>query len=599
MKLLEHFHELSLHPQNAKELKALILQLAVQGKLTRKWRAENPNYEDSTTLLDEIKVQKEQLIRNKKIKKEKKLPKITKEEIPYTLPKGWCWCRFEDIGVPQPGFSFKSKDFNRDGVGIPLIRIRDLHKTNVETYYSGEYRSEFLVYNGEYLVGMDGNFNIAQWNKGVALLNQRLCRLYFISDEIVKDFFIYSLQFELWALQGTKSYTTVDHLSGKQIRASKIPFPPLAEQKAIVSIVEQLFAEVEQLEALTEKRVQLKENFAVSALNDLVSHPEPDEGWQSLQPHFHRFFNEESNLQKLRETILTLAVQGKLTRKWRSENPELIEGPNAAPALLERIKAEKARLVKEKKIRKEKALPPISEDEIPYELPEGWVWCRIENVLDSFIGGFAYKSTRFIEYSDYQVLRLGNVKNDYLRFESKPVFIDKNYAEETSDYCLRVNDILITMTGTRAKRDYCFTALIEQHHLSERLLFLNQRVGCLRFNSNCSSKYINQALKSNVILDSIFNKATGTANQANVGKYAILEAAIPLPPYEEQKAIVAKVKRLMALCDELEAQVSQSKQQAEDLMQAVVREVFEGKKEYELEPNQFNIAAENSGSANT
>src|SRR5690606_16749803 len=142
-----------------------------------------------------------------------------------------------------------------------------------------------------------------------------------------------------------------------------IPIPPLEEQKAIVEVVETLFKEVEQLEHLTVERITLKEDFVTSALNQLTINNAKQE-WEFLQAHFKSFFNETPNIKKLRETVLQLAVQGKLTADWRVTNPDTED----ASILLKRIQKEKAQLIKNKKIKKEKSLPPITKDEIPYEM---------------------------------------------------------------------------------------------------------------------------------------------------------------------------------------------------------------------------------------
>lgn len=289
----------------------------------------------------------------------------------------------------------------------------------------------------------------------------------------------------------------------------------------------------------------------------------------------YRIVNDEistqlSLLTALRQAILTEAVQGRLTAQWRRDNPD----QEPAAELLRRIAAEKARLIREKKISKEKPLPPIRKEEMPYALPEGWVWCRLGEVLVRFLGGFAYESSRFITNSRNQVLRLGNVKNDQIRFDANPVFIDDEYAKTTSQYELKEDDILITMTGTKEKQDYCFTTKIRQQDILSVKLFLNQRVGCLRFSNEISSNFVNCILKNTQILEPIFKRATGSANQANIGKDAILDCLIPVTCLSEQHAIVRKVNTLLAYCDELEQQVRQSKADVERLMQAVLGEVF-------------------------
>ena len=570
MKLLEHFKELSLHPKNAEELKGLILQSAIQGKLTANWRKRNPKVAPASEFLMRIQQAKQILISEGKLKKIKLFPPISEQELTRDLPDSWVWCRFEDIADPQPGFAFKSKEFNQEGIGMPLIRIRDLHKSQIETYYSGDFRDEFIVNNGDYLLGMDGNFNIAQWNKGNALLNQRVCRLNFLDKTLIKEVFIYSLQFRIWSLQGTKSYTTVDHLSGKQIRECILPFPPLEEQKAIVEVVKQLFTEVEQLESLTKERIQLKESFVISALTRLTESENTQEEWNFLKQHFSSFFTEKKNIKSLRETILQLAVQGKLTESWRAMNSNI----EPASELLKRIEVEKEKLIAEKKIKKEKPLPPIGNDEMPYEVPDTWVWCRFGKLI-SFLNGYAFKSSTYVPSSNYQVIRLGNVKNDNFLVNTKEAYVPEIIGDDANGYKLYKDDILTTLTGTKNKRDYCFTCLVKDEHLEERILLLNQRVGCIRAVDKSTSELMNMFLKADTILDQLFATETGTVNQGNIGSTAFKNLVFPLPPIQEQQAIVEKVNSLMVLCDELEQQIESSQTQIEILLQSCLKEVFE------------------------
>jgi len=301
---------------------------------------------------------------------------------------------------------------------------------------------------------------------------------------------------------------------------------------------------------------------------------------KSIVSFFKRTENNIENIQtqitrqlflvnKLRQSILQEAVEGKLTAKWRKQHPELISGENHAARLLEKIKAEKERLIKEGKIKKQKSLPPISDDEKPFDLPEGWVWCRIDDIIKIFLGGYSYKSFLFKKSGRNQVLRLGNIRPNQIRYNVKPVYIDDDLAESTSSFKLIPGDILITMTGTRSKRDYCYTVLLKENHL-------NQRVGAFRFLDSVSVEFYNLLLKDDRLLDKIFSTATGSANQANIGSTALKNLAIPLLPLAEQQAIVEKVDLLMAKIDALEEQVKERQAQAEQLMQAVLREAFNG-----------------------
>ena len=160
----------------------------------------------------------------------------------------------------------------------------------------------------------------------------------------------------------------------------------------------------------------------------------------------------------------------------------------------------------------------------------------------TFQGGYAYKSPEYVEKSNYQLIRLGNVKNNDLVLDNKQVFLSEGIAEITQNYKIRENDILISMTGTRGKRDYFFSVLVTEKDLKQREIFLNQRVGCLRTNKNICVIFLLTVLQSDIIKDIIFAKETGTANQGNIGSEDIKKYIfIPIPPLAEQKRIVEKI----------------------------------------------------------
>lgn len=281
--------------------------------------------------------------------------------------------------------------------------------------------------------------------------------------------------------------------------------------------------------------------------------------------------HQQTLLKKLRQQILQEAIEGKLTADWRKQNPDV----EPASELLKRIQAEKAQLIKDKKIKKQKPLPPISEEEKPFDLPEGWVWCRLGDLLNVLLGGYAFKSPLFKKSGTRQVLRLGNIRPYTLRLDEKPVYIDEEQAMEAENVKLQPGDILITMTGTRGKRDYCYTVLLDEKHFQEVDLYLNQRVGCFRFSSSVCKTYYDYSLKTDLLLDQVFSTATGAANQANIGAGALRSWLVPLPSAEEQEAIVREVEKLLSICDQLETQITQNQSHADALMQAVLKEAFQ------------------------
>ena len=180
------------------------------------------------------------------------------------------------------------------------------------------------------------------------------------------------------------------------------------------------------------------------------------------------------------------------------------------------------------------------DEEMPFEVPKGWEWCRLRDII-IFIGGYAYDSHSFLEKSEYQVLRLGNIKNDTINKSVNPVFIDEILAQDTVRFRCLKNDILVTMTGTRKKRDYFYTVLIDTDHSN---MYFNQRVGCLRAIYSPIALWLNKVLKAETILHQVFQYETGTANQGNLGASNIMNTLIPLPPVTEQFRIVKKLEEV-------------------------------------------------------
>jgi type I restriction enzyme S subunit len=280
--------------------------------------------------------------------------------------------------------------------------------------------------------------------------------------------------------------------------------------------------------------------------------------------------HQEALLAKLKQAILQEAIQGKLTAEWRAANPDV----EPASQLLQRIQAEKARLITSKKLRSEKPLPKITPAEIPFEIPKGWEWCRLGEINMKFMGGEAYQSGSILPSGTNQVVRIGNIKPDTLELSKRPAFISDSLAEETSGSRLQPGDILVTMTGTYQKKDYCYTVLLTDEHFADRRLYQNQRVGCFRLHPEIHKPFFIRALKLVPLLDPVFESSTGAANQANISKGALLNILIPLPPLAEQAAIVERVEALMTICRALEEEIEHTRTHASHLLQAVLKEAF-------------------------
>ena len=589
MQLLQHFKELTVRPENSQKVKGLILQLAVQGKLTANWREENPNFESESEILKRIEEEKKQLIKEKKLKKEKPFSPITKDEIPYPLPEGWVWCRLADISIYiQRGKSPKYSDVKL----YPVIAQKCIQWKEFEIYKAkfidpktiDKYGPERILKTDDLLWNSTGRGSlgrIALYNENYNEYELAVADSHVTVIRVDKDNCMAEYAFDYLSSpiiqdniesRSTGSTNQIELGTGT-VKETIFPLPPLQEQKEIVRVVEALFKEVEQLEQLTVQRIGLKEDFVTSALHQLTTNNANQE-WSFLQDHFKSFFNETTNIKKLRETVLQLAVQGKLTADWRQQRSLSGAEVEDASQLLKRIQVEKAQLIKDKKIKKEKALPPIGKDEIPYELPAGWVWCRLGDILLSTDAGKSPScEKRPVEKDEWGVLTTTSIQKGYfLQGENKvlPSSFEINHSMDVQE-----GDILITRAGPLNR-----TGIVcRVKELSYNLILSDKTVRLKHFADNVNGDFLVVILNSSIIRELLVAMMSGMASsQVNISQGNIKLSMIPLPPLEEQKAIVEKVNALMGLCDALEQEVKQSQAQSEMLMQSCLREVFEGRK---------------------
>ena len=563
MKLLSLLKELSLHPKNAEELKGLILQLAIQGKLTDKWRADNSIVEPASVLLEKIEEEKALLISQKKIKKEKIVETLSKDEVPFVLPENWEWCKLIEISSINGGFAFKSSNYVDEGARV--IRISDFDELGFKNHkvVRHNYTEDLLPYvleDRNILIAMTGgtvgkSLFVNHVNETM-VVNQRVATIKIIQP-IFEAYVNCVIPTKLIqdVIEEAKNSTN-DNISMSDIKGFNIPIPPLEEQKVIVEVVNTLFKEVEALEDLTKERISLKEDFVTSALRKLTESENTTQEWHYLQQHFSSFFTEKKNIKSLRETILQLAIQGKLTDKWRADN-SIVE---PASVLLEKIEEEKALLISQKKIKKEKIVETLSKDEVPFVLPENWEWCKLIEI-SSINGGFAFKSSNYVD-EGARVIRISDF--DELGFKNHKV-VRHNYTEDLLPYVLEDRNILIAMTGGTVGKS------LFVNHVNETMV-VNQRVATIKIIQPIFEAYVNCVIPTKLIQD-VIEEAKNSTND-NISMSDIKGFNIPIPPLEEQLAIVEKVNSLMVLCDELEQQIDNSQIQIEQLMQSCLKEVF-------------------------
>ncbi|CAD6491846.1 MAG: Type I restriction modification DNA specificity domain protein [Candidatus Argoarchaeum ethanivorans] len=343
-------------------------------------------------------------------------------------------------------------------------------------------------------------------------------------------------------------------INTKMLKSVLIPLPPLEEQKRIVAKADKLMALCDELEARQQKKQEARLHLNSASLDKLLTAHEPDEfahHWQRICDNFDLLCGAPETVGELRKAILQLAVQGKLVPQDPNDEP--------AAALLEKIKAEKARLVKGGKIRKSKPLPPVKMDEILFEIPDSWKWIRLNQIGDWGAGATPNRKKSEYYGGSIRWLKSGELRDEYVS-ES-----DEKITESALKDCsLRVNkcgDVLIAMYGATIGK----VAILEVEATT------NQAVCACTCFAGFYNRYLFLLLRA--YRQHFLNQGAGGA-QPNISRIKIINTVAPLPPLTEQRRIVAKVDQLMALCDELETKLKQSQTDGANLMEAMVGELI-------------------------
>lgn len=267
-------------------------------------------------------------------------------------------------------------------------------------------------------------------------------------------------------------------------------------------------------------------------------------------------------IKQMRQAFLREAMQGKLVKSTNTKETGL--------QLLAKIKAEKAQLITEKKLKKEKELAPISEDEIPFEIPENWAWCRLGDLIFSMTNGI-YKEEKYYNDDGIGCFRMYNIKDGVLNYEKLKRMILTDV--ELKTFSLESNDMLLNRVNSVELLGKA--ALVKD--ITENYVFESKNIRVRFFKKESIAPFINYLFQTNVIKDQILKAFTKVTGQASISQEKLSPLVIILPPLHEQEQIVAKLEELMAFCDVLEQSIKESQGYNEKLLQQVLREALQGK----------------------
>ena len=548
--LLEHFHRLGDAPDAVPRLRRFILDLAVRGKLVAPGKADEPSAE----LLKRIDKDLRSRIASGEFKEPKSFIDFPVDSLPFNVPKHWAWVRLITIAEVSYGYAFDSNRFNAQQKGMPLIRIRDISKTDAEAYTDEAYDPFYVVRRGDMLIGMDGDFNIRKWKGNDALLNQRVTRVREWRHGIVDDFMTIPLQMILLHLHGSTSQTTVKHLSAKQLNGVLLPLPPLAEQHRIVAKVDELMALCDRLEAAQQQREQERTRLTVASWQALVTEGKTPGQSPGIAARFAleqlpALTTRPAQVKALRQTILDLAVRGKLVEQDATDEP--------AEVLLKRIAKEKESEGTKSKRQKAKA-QNRTDVEGPFELPKGWVWASFPELGKFGRGKSKHRprndSTLYVD-GTYPLVQTGDVAR------SKGV---------VTTYTNLYNDVGLAQSAMWPKGTMCITVaanIADSGILSFDACFPDSVVGFVPATCFSNARYFEYFLRT--AQADLLEFAPATA-QKNINLEILEALRIPLPPLAEQGRIVAKVDALMGLCDRLEAALVEGEALGGRLLEAVL-----------------------------
>ena len=517
----------------AQQLKNSILQMAVQGKLV----PQDPNDEPASVLLERIRAEKERLIKEKKIKREKNPSVIFKgadntpyekigdevrslaDEVPFDIPDSWEWVRLGNIGETNIGLTYKPSDVTSDG--IPVLRSNNIQNGQMDyselLYVSCAVPERAYAHKGDILIcarngsrALVGKSAIVDAD-GMAFgafmaIFRSPCNPYI-------QLFINSYLFR-GQLEGATT-TTINQVTQEMLKRQLCPLPPIQEQLRIV----QKYTELQPL---------------------IAAYSNAYEKAQILSTAFP---------EALKKSILQEAVQGKLVPQDPSDEP--------AEALLERIRAEKQRLIKEGKIKKDKhesvifrrdnshyekldGVERCIDDELPFEIPESWAWVRLIDICEYIQRG---KSPKYSPIKKYPVIAQKCNQWSGLSFEKAQFIEPESIASYGKERILQDNDLMWNSTGLGTLgRMAIYKSALNPYELA----VADSHVTVIRpLKGFISPQYLYYYFSNPTVQSVIEDQADGTTKQKELSATTVRAYWVPLPPYNEQLRIVNQIEAVL------------------------------------------------------
>ncbi len=568
-RLLAHYEKVADAPDAIPRLRRFILDLAVRGKLVE----QDPSDEPASELLKKIAAEKERLVKEGEIKVRKINAREREVDLAYTVPEGWRLPSLGEVSLKITDGAHKTPTYVERGV--PFVSVKDfsagrLDLSNTRFIPDHEHKVLYQRCNprrGDILIGRIGTLGKAVLvdTDGEFSLFVSVGLIQFDHRNIDPNYFRLTLNspfveedFDRIKIGGG---THTNKLNLGDLHTIAVPLPPLAEQHRIVAKVDELMALCDRLEAAQAERETTRDRLATASLARLNA-PDPDPSvfqgnaafaLDNLIPLITR----ADQIKALRQTILNLAVRGKLVPQDSNDEP--------ASELLKRIAAKKARLIKE--IRKTSLESLISPNNTAFSVPTGWAWNTIGGICSKTGSGSTPRGGKEVYKPNGVVfLRSQNVYDDGLRLNDV-AYIDRATHERMSGTAVETADLLLNITGGSIGRCCLVPGGFGKANIS-------QHVAIIRTAIDGPQQFLHCLVLSPYFQAFISDGQTG-AGRGGLPKNKMDRIPVPLPPLAEQRRIVAKVDELMALCDRLEASLSNGDDSRSRLLDALLYEALE------------------------
>lgn len=547
--LLEHYARIVESPDAISHLRRFILDLAVRGKLV----TQDSNDEPAPEMLKRIAKEQAGRVQAGGRKLQKSFPPVGSE--PYPIPSTWQWVRLGELGTTQTGSTPPKNKPEYYGSDVPFIRPGDLYLTRVD--YAGEGLSRAgadvsgrTAPEGSVLMVCIGTVGKCQIVDRSVSFNQQINTLTPF-DALSSSYALVAMRSEYFqkSAWAASAKTTIAILNKGNWEKLPVPLPPLAEQHRIVAIVDELMGLCDRLDAARAARESVRDSLSAASLARLNA-PDPETFQADASfalDALPALTARPDQIKALRQTILNLAVRGKLLQQDEGDEP--------ASELLKRIAQEKARLFEVGELRRSMPLSEFADEERPFREPGGWIWTTLASIT-LITQGYAFSSGDYseVDCDGPPLIKIGDIGSN-----SPEVYIKGDYDPA---YIVRPGDLLLGLSGS-----------IKCAVWRGPVALLNQRIARIRPASTDISNgwlflIVNESLGK-------WRAETSKLTVQNIKSQQLNGAPVPLPPLAEQHRIVAKVDELMALCDRLEGSLTATAATRRRLLDALLQKALD------------------------